>query len=68
MPAVITLPPEQRQILEQALADAVCYRDPPVHCRACEAQDTLCETCAAGLARARSYLTLGRDLGMQAPP
>jgi hypothetical protein len=35
---------------------------------ACEAQDGgLCASCAAGLARARAYLALGRDLGMDVP-
>jgi hypothetical protein len=67
MPGTITLQPEQREVLAQALADAVYYRDPPVHCRACEAQDVLCDQCAAGLALARAYLTLGRKLGMQVP-
>ena len=32
MPLAITLMPQQREMLAQALADAVCYRDPPV-CR-----------------------------------
>lgn len=54
-------------MLAQALADAVYYRDPPVHCPACETPDALCDECAAGLARARSYLTLGSDLGVSPP-
>jgi len=54
-------------VLAQALADAEYYRDPPLYCAACEAQGALCEACRAGLARARAYLTLGRDLGMQVP-
>jgi hypothetical protein len=66
MAATITLRPEQREVLAQALADAVCYRDPPVHCPAC-LPDALCDQCAAGLARARSYLTLGSDLGVPVP-
>jgi hypothetical protein len=56
---------EQRALLRQALADAVYYRDPPVHCGACETLDGLCDECAAGLARARAYLDLGRELGME---
>jgi hypothetical protein len=57
----------QREVLRQALADAVYYRDPPLSCTACEvAVDGLCEACAAGLARARTYLDLGRQLGMEA--
>jgi hypothetical protein len=57
----------QREVLRQALADAVYYRDPPVQCPDCEAQDGLCAGCAAGLARARAYLALGRDLGTDVP-
>jgi hypothetical protein len=33
---------------------------------ACEAADGLCEACAACPARARAYLDLGRELGMEA--
>jgi hypothetical protein len=62
---VITLQPGQREVLEQALADAIFYRDPPLNCRACEAQDTLCSRCAAELARARSYLALSDMLNAQ---
>jgi hypothetical protein len=54
-------------VLARALADAVYYRDPPVHCAACDALDGLCAQCAAGLARARSYLALGRELGVEVP-
>jgi len=58
--------PGQREVLRQALADAEYYRDPPVECSACQAQgDELCEACAAGLALARAYLALGRELGME---
>lgn len=64
MQPTVTLQPEQREVLAQALADAVSYRDPPVYCPACETQDGLCEECAATLARARSYLALTRTLGM----
>jgi hypothetical protein len=70
MSAAITLLPDQRDLLAQALADAVYYRDPPVHCPACQAQDNdgaLCEDCAATLARAAAYLGLGRALGLEAP-
>jgi hypothetical protein len=59
--------PGQREVLRQALADAVYYRDPPAQCAACAAMDDLCAGCAAGLARARAYLALGRDLGMDVP-
>jgi hypothetical protein len=60
--------PERRELLRQALADAVCYRDPPVCCDVCETRGTLCDECAAGLARARAYLALGHELGIEVPP
>jgi hypothetical protein len=60
--------PEHREVLRQALADAVYYRDPPVWCPACQAPDRLCEECAAGLARARAYLRLSRALGLETIP
>jgi hypothetical protein len=60
------VPAAQLEVLRQALADAVYYRDPPVHCAACEALDGLCDECSAALARARAYLNLGRDLGVKA--
>jgi hypothetical protein len=60
---------EQRDLLQQALADAVCYRDPPVNCETCpepsnpyETPGDLCNGCAAGFARASAYLNLGREL------
>jgi hypothetical protein len=62
------VPAEQVDVLRQALADAVHYQDPPAQCRACEALDELCDECAAGLARARAYLALGRALDMEIPP
>jgi hypothetical protein len=61
------VPPDQRQILSQALADAVYYRDPPAQCRACDSLDGLCDDCAAGLARGLAYLALGRNLGIEIP-
>jgi hypothetical protein len=60
--------PEEREVLRQALADAVYYRDPPVWCPACRVPDRLCEECAAGLARARAYLALSRALGLETVP
>ena len=65
MTAALTLRPEQRELLTQALADAVYYRDPPADCQSCDALDDeakLCAECAGTLARARAYLALGRDL------
>jgi len=54
---------EQHEVLCQALADAVSYRDPPVECLACEMLEAgLCAPCAAGLARARAYLAVRREI------
>jgi hypothetical protein len=55
----------QREVLRQALADAVFYRDPPVDCSACAGGGELCDACADGLARARTYLGLGREMGIE---
>jgi hypothetical protein len=63
-PALL-VPPAQREVLRQALADAVFYRDPPVECSACARRGELCDACADGLMRARAYLGLGRQLGME---
>ena len=62
-------PPLSRKkaLLGQALADAVYYQDPPAWCGACETLGGLCDDCAAGLARARAYLALGRELGIDVP-
>jgi hypothetical protein len=57
-----TLLPSQRDVLRQALADAVFYRDPPVYCPDCQMPDRLCSRCAAGLSQARAYLALSREL------
>jgi hypothetical protein len=67
-PLILADAPEQREVLRQALADAVYYRDPPVRCPACPAPDRLCEQCADGLARARAYLALSRALGLEMVP
>jgi hypothetical protein len=58
------LPPAQRDVLRQALADAVYYRDPPLYCHACETLDGLCGQCTAGLSQAMAYVTLSRELGI----
>jgi hypothetical protein len=63
-PGGLTIPAAQRELLREALSDAVCYRDPPVQCDACEALNGLCDACAVGLARARAYMALSHDLGM----
>jgi hypothetical protein len=70
MEAAITLQRGQRELLTQALADAIYYRDPPVYCPSCDAggaERALCDGCAATLARASAYLDLRRKLGLEAP-
>jgi hypothetical protein len=64
-PAVLTAAPRQREVLRQALADAIYYRDPPVQCAACPSPDRLCGPCAAGHERARAYMALSYDLGLE---
>jgi hypothetical protein len=75
MPDLLTLliSTEQRDLLKQALADAVYYRDPPVNCASCpdpanpyETPGDLCEECAARFFRANAYLDLGRELEAKA--
>jgi hypothetical protein len=68
LPLILAQTPERREVLRQALADAVYYRDPPVSCPACPTPDRLCEECADGLARARGYLALSRVLGLETVP
>jgi hypothetical protein len=62
--AAALLLPAQRDVLRQALADAVYYRDPPLYCPTCEILDRLCGQCATGLSQALAYVTLGRELGI----
>jgi hypothetical protein len=66
-PAILTAAPQQREILRQALADAIYYRDPPLHCPACPSPDQLCDQCARGHERARAYLALSHELGLEPP-
>jgi O-succinylbenzoate synthase len=61
------LPPAQHELLRQALADAIMYRDPPLCCPDCDTLGQLCGQCAAGLSKARAYLALSRDLVRQQP-
>jgi hypothetical protein len=63
---------EQSDLLKQALADAVYYRDPPTDCETCpepgspyDSPGELCDDCAARFARASAYLNLGRQLGAE---
>jgi hypothetical protein len=67
-PLILAEAPEQREVLRQALADAVYYRDPPVRCPACSVPEELCEDCADGLTRASAYLALSRALGLEMTP
>jgi hypothetical protein len=68
MKAAITLQRGQRELLAQALSDAIYYRDPPVYCPSCDAAErALCDGCVATLARASAYLDLRRKLGLEAP-
>jgi hypothetical protein len=67
IPAILPVAPAQRETLRQALADAVYYRDPPLNCAACPSTDRLCDQCASGHRRARAYLTLSHELGLESP-
>ena len=55
---------EQREILRQAIDDAVYYRDPPQTCVACESSGALCGGCAETLAIGLKYLRIARELGL----
>ena len=55
---------EQREILGQAIHDAVHYRDPPQKCMACEVSGDLCGECAETLAIGLKYLQTARELGL----
>jgi hypothetical protein len=66
-PPIVTVAPAQREVLRQALADAVYYRDPPLYCAACPSPDRLCDQCASGHERARAYLALSYELGLKTP-
>jgi len=66
-PAILRLALEKRELLRQALADAVYYQDPPQECAACPSDDPLCEDCARRFKRALSYLDLSKELGLEPP-
>jgi hypothetical protein len=55
---------EQREILRQAIDDAVYYRDPPQKYLACELSSDLCGGCAETLAVGLKYLRTARELGL----
>ena len=58
----------QREVLGQALADAIAHRDPAGDCQDC-AQDEygLCSDHAADLDLTDAYLALGREFGIEVP-
>lgn len=58
---------QQREVLAQALADAIHYRDTPAACPACPAPGQLCGECAATRARSLAYLELSQVFGMEPP-
>ena len=41
----LTISAKQHELLQQALGDAVYYRDPPVSCEACKALNDETELC-----------------------
>jgi hypothetical protein len=61
------LTPAQRDLLGQALADAVARREPSGFCEDCEAHPAgLCPGHAGDLDLADAYVALGRQLGIGA--
>jgi hypothetical protein len=63
--ATLTAAPQQRETLRQALADAISYPDPPLNCTQCPSPDRLCDQCTAGHERARAYLALSYEFGLE---
>jgi hypothetical protein len=58
--------PAQLEILGQALADAITYRDPSGACADCDAHPAgLCKDHAADLDRTDAYLELAGQLGIE---
>lgn len=55
---------EQREILRQAIDDAIYYRDPPQKCEGCDSSRELCGECAETLAIGLKYLQTARELGL----
>jgi len=59
----------QREVLAQALADAITYREPgsPSDCAGCEnyPDAALCDDHAADLDLIDAYLALARELGIE---
>ena len=64
--ATVALSSEQREILAQALADAVQYRDPGGLCAGCETSPAgLCDDHADELDKTDAYLALADALGIE---
>jgi hypothetical protein len=56
----------QREVLGQALADAIQFRDPGGFCAGCEGSPAgLCDDHAADLDLTDAYLALARELGIE---
>ena len=56
----------QREVLGQALADAIACRTPDSFCTGCEDHPAgLCDDHAADLDLTDAYLALGRELGIE---
>ena len=56
----------QREVVAQALADAIGHRTPEGFCEECEARpEGLCNDHAADLDLTDAYLALGRELGIE---
>jgi len=56
----------RREVLGQALADAIACRTPDSSCTACEDHPAgLCDDHAADLDLTDAYLALGRELGIE---
>jgi hypothetical protein len=56
----------QREVLGQALADAIEHRTPEGFCAECEVRpEGLCNDCAADLDLTDAYIALSRELGIE---
>jgi hypothetical protein len=59
----------QREVLGQALADAIAHRTPSGDCEECDTRpEGLCNEHAADLDLTDAYLALGRQLGIEVAP